>query len=170
MSRPGRLRFAPSHREKLRAANASNSFYASMAGEKLAPELTNDIKPKRAYAKRPETQREAPVLAQVIEAARKIPGVHVWRNARGVVDLPSGGKLAFGVGPNGSADVLGWKRIIITPAMVGREIAVFVSIETKGGDTATRENQLKWCDLVQNEGGIALFARSAAEAEAILRR
>ena len=165
-----KLHFQPKLREVLERNNAEQRKLAILTGKPVPPEFLNDIKPKRAYAKRPETQREAPVLAQVIEAARKIPGVHVWRNARGVVDLPSGGKLAFGVGPNGSADVLGWKRITITPAMVGKEIAVFVSIETKGGDTATRENQLKWCDLVQNEGGIALFARSASEAEAILRR
>ena len=168
MARPGRLRFAPSHRDKLAENNTADRGYAAMYGKE--PAFQSEIKPVRKYAKRTETQREAPVLEQVIEAARAIPGVRVWRNARGLVDLAGGGKLKFGLGPNGSADVLGWKRIIITPAMVGKEIAVFVSIETKGGDTATRENQLKWCDLVQNEGGIALFARSAAEAEAILKR
>ena len=170
MARPGRLRFAPSHREKLRAANASNLFYASMAGEKLAPELTNDIKPKRAYTKREGRVAESSILDQVKDAARAIAGVRVWRNTRGTVDKVSGGKVKFGVGPNGAADLIGWKRITVTPAMVGSEIAVFVSIETKAADGDTADNQRRWHARVRDDGGITGFARSAAEAEAILRR
>ncbi|EAM1616351.1 hypothetical protein EU642_22200 [Salmonella enterica] len=59
----------------------------------------------------------------------------------------------------GTADLNGWTTIEITPAMVGKKVAVFTSIETKrtqGGRTSPE--QMKWCDQVTNAGGIAFVA------------
>ena len=169
MARPGRLRFAPSHREKLRAANVSNAHYAAMAGKELAPELTNDIKPKRAYTKR-EGPKERDVLDDVRAALNALPLVSLYRNNRGEVMLPSGGRLRYGVGPNGAGDLIGWTTVRVTPDMVGSYIAVFVNIEVKAPKLNATPEQSAFIDRVIAAGGIAGVARSASEAEAILRR
>ena len=168
MARPGRLRFAPSHRDKLRAANASNLFYASMAGEKLAPELTNDIKPVRKYTQREGATPEHKATDAVRLAISALPEATLWRNTRGVVELPSGGRLRYGVGPNGASDLIGFVTLRVTPAMVGRNVAVFAVVEVKAPGRYATPEQRAFIERVQDAGGIAGVATSAAEARAIL--
>ncbi len=57
------------------------------------------------------------------------------------------------------------KRIRITPDMVGREVAVFLSVETKTATGATRPEQKNWLSFVNDFGGIALIARSIEDAQ-----
>ena len=170
MARPGRLRFAPSHRDKLRAANASNSFYAAMSGKELAPELTNDIKPKRAYTKREGQTPESKVLDQIRDAVRGLDRVKLYRNSRGTVQLPAGGMLRYGVGPNGASDFLGWVSVRVTPEMVGTDVAVFCAIEAKAPKENATPEQSDFLDTVLAAGGIAGVAHCGADAEAILAR
>lgn len=62
-----------------------------------------------------------------------------------------------------SGDFIGWRRIIITPEMVGCVIAQFVSAETKRLDWAVNMNdshtaaQAAWANLVNRDGGCAFF-------------
>jgi hypothetical protein len=72
---------------------------------------------------------------------------------------------------NGTADLIGWTSIEITPEMVGQKIAVFTSVETKrtqGGRTS--DAQQKWCDQVTKAGGIAFVANSENFAEDTLQK
>ncbi|RTL42719.1 MAG: hypothetical protein EKK48_12095 [Candidatus Melainabacteria bacterium] len=80
----------------------------------------------------------------MLESAVKILGLKCLRhlpwvvkmltNARGVAYVKRGGvyeQRAFGCGPNGTSDQLGWRELIITPDMVGRKVAQFVAFEFK---------------------------------------
>ena len=69
----------------------------------------------------------------------------------------------------GSADLIGWKTITITPHHVGREIAVFVSVEVKTPTGKVSPAQENWRLVVRQAGGIAVIARSPEEAQAALQ-
>lgn len=69
----------------------------------------------------------------------------------------------------GSADLIGWHSMTVTPDMVGRKVAVFLSVEVKSqGGRATAE-QIRWADVVRRFGGISMIARSPEEAVSGLR-
>lgn len=71
---------------------------------------------------------------------------------------------------NGTADLIGWTSIEITPEMVGQKVAVFTSVETKRSEGGrTSPEQMKWCDQVTRAGGIAFVANSDELAEDRLR-
>lgn len=79
--------------------------------------------------------------------------------------------------PSGSADLVGWSRVTITPDMVGQTLAVFASVEVKDPawrSTPSFENsdrgkaQAAWLRTVREAGGIAGRAQSVDEALAIL--
>lgn len=62
-----------------------------------------------------------------------------------------------------SGDYIGWRRVVITPDMVGKVIAQFVSAETKHTgwkldltDDHTRA-QAAWANLINRDGGCAFF-------------
>lgn len=59
----------------------------------------------------------------------------------------------------GSGDGIGWSTITITPDMVGREVAVFTSAETKSSTGRVRPEQTTWHENVQNAGGISAIVR-----------
>ena len=60
-----------------------------------------------------------------------------------------------------SGDLIGWRPVVITPDMVGKCLAQFVSVECKGTDSRTDRGRLEaqqhWADLVNREGGYAVF-------------
>lgn len=61
-----------------------------------------------------------------------------------------------------SGDLIGWHTIIITPEMVGRKIAQFVSRECKPegwhfSGSVREEGQVRWAQLVNEAGGDACF-------------
>jgi len=64
----------------------------------------------------------------------------------------------------GSADLIGYRSIAITPDMVGTTVAVFLSIEVKTATGKLRPEQQQWLDAVQAAGGIAGVARSVEDA------
>lgn len=124
---------------------------------------------------------EARVQSEVrLEAARA--GVYLWRNnvgAGAVVDPKrlcsecrgaSQGFLRWGLGNDSdrvnsvlkSADLIGVRRVRITPEHVGRYIGQFVSREIKregwqpsGGDEDRA--QARWATLINGQGGDALI-------------
>jgi hypothetical protein len=65
----------------------------------------------------------------------------------------------------GSADLIGWRTVTVTPDMVGQRIAVFTSIEVKTPTGRLRPEQQQWLDAVQAAGGIAGVARSVEDAQ-----
>lgn len=64
----------------------------------------------------------------------------------------------------GSADYIGFRRVVITPEMVGKTLAVFSSVETKvpktGKLSAVQQN---WQQMVNDLGGIGIVATSVEE-------
>lgn len=115
------------------------------------------------------TGSEAAVQAQVrLEAARK--GVKLWRNNVGVLPDARGVPVRYGLANDSkrlndackSADLIGWRPLLITAAHMGTLIAQFVSRECKlpgwkfKGD-AHELAQLKWAQAVTADGGDAKF-------------
>lgn len=86
------------------------------------------------------------------------PGDVVIRNAR---------PLHAGLCP-GSADLIGWRTITITPDIVGHPIAVFTSIEVKAPRGRASAEQLAWDATVRRAGGLSGIARSVEDGHGIL--
>jgi hypothetical protein len=92
-----------------------------------------------------------------------------FRNQVGSLPDPRTGRLVtFGLA-RGSADLIGWRTVLVTQDMVGQQLAVFTSIEVKTPTGRLAPLQANWLDAVQNAGGIAGVARSVCDANEILR-
>lgn len=63
----------------------------------------------------------------------------------------------------GSSDLIGWRTVTVTPAMVGTRVAVFVAIEAKVGDNTTTAEQRAFLDAVHAAGGEARVLTDTAE-------
>ena len=94
--------------------------------------------------------------------------LRLFRNNTGTLPDPRTGRpVQFGLA-RGSADLIGWRTITITPEMVGQRIAVFTSIEVKTTTGHLTPAQQAWMGTVRTAGGIAGVARSVRDAEEIL--
>jgi hypothetical protein len=65
-------------------------------------------------------------------------------------------RIKFGL-LKGSGDYIGWKTVTITPEMVGKKIAQFLSVEVKTDTGVRSHEQINWCENVRKQGGIAVF-------------
>jgi hypothetical protein len=52
-------------------------------------------------------------------------------------------------------DRIGFRQVVITPEMVGKTIAVFMSIEEKTNNDRLKPGQKKWHNFVIRMGGIS---------------
>ena len=96
------------------------------------------------------------------------PEARIFRNQVGSLPDPRSGRLVtFGLA-RGSADLIGWRTITVTQAMVGTRLAIFTSIEVKVPTGRVRPEQQAWLEAVQGAGGIAVIARSVPDAELAL--
>jgi VRR-NUC domain len=128
---------------------------------------------------------ESPLLKKIMLALGTLPGVRSFRNnvalaAAGriqwikrteTIKLNAGDAVVRNARPlhaglvKGSGDLIGWKRVTVTPEMVGKDLAVFMSVEVKDGDNGkTSTEQNTWRNVVIDFGGIAIVARSEADA------
>jgi hypothetical protein len=89
--------------------------------------------------------------------------VRLYRNNTGTLWDQHGRPVQFGLAV-GSADLIGWRTVTITPDMVGQQVAVFTSIEVKSATGRLRPEQRQWLETVQAAGGIAGVARSVEDA------
>lgn len=97
------------------------------------------------------------------------PDLRIFRNQVGSLPDPRTGRLVqFGLA-KGSADLIGWRTITITPEMVGQRIAVFTSLEIKTPTGRLAPAQRAWMGAVLKAGGIAGVARSVTDAFAIVQ-
>ena len=95
--------------------------------------------------------------------------LRLFRNQVGQLPDPRTGRpVQFGLA-RGSADLIGWRIITITPGMVGSQVAVFTSIEVKTPTGRIRPEQHAWMGAVTGAGGIAGIARSIQDANDLLR-
>lgn len=82
----------------------------------------------------------------------------LFRNNVGKLQDPRGRWVTFGLHV-GSSDLIGWRSVVITPEMVGRTIAQFVSVEVKAKRGQVRTEQAHWLATVAKAGGIAVVER-----------
>ena len=103
-------------------------------------------------------------IQQEIRIACSNGDTRLFRNNTGTLKDQHGRPVSFGL-CKGSADLIGWKRVMVTPDMVGQQVAVFLSIEVKTPTGRIRPEQQAWLETVQAAGGIAGVARSVEDAQ-----
>jgi hypothetical protein len=92
------------------------------------------------------------------------PDLRLYRNNCGSLPDPRTGRLVtFGLA-KGSADLIGWRTVVVTHEMVGQRIAVFTSLEIKTATGRLSPAQTHWLHAVRSAGGIAGVARSVPDA------
>lgn len=120
---------------------------------------------KAATEKEPtETDRQR--LIQIRASER---GDRLFRNNVGVATFPGGERVAYGLF-HGSSDLIGPTRILITPEMVGRAMAIFTAVEVKKRSSRGEEHQEAFLGMVRGLGGIAGVARTVEEYEALIEQ
>lgn len=116
---------------------------------------------------------EAAAQAAVrLEAAQK--GVRLFRNNVGALKDERGVPVRYGLANESaeinkvlkSADLIGWRPVLIGPEHLGRRIAQFVSREVKApgwtyGGTDREQAQWRWAQLVAAAGGDSGFCTGA---------
>jgi len=107
-------------------------------------------------------------IQQHIRLACSIGTCRLFRNNTGTLRDINGRPVTFGL-CKGSADLIGWRSVTITPAMVGQTLAIFTSIEVKSSRGRVNPEQQQWLQAVAAAGGIAGVARSVGEAMDLLR-
>lgn len=112
---------------------------------------------------------ETEIQQRIRLALGTTPHLRLFRNQVGQLPDPRTGRpVQFGLA-RGSADLIGWRTVTITPDMVGTRLAVFTSIEVKTPTGRLTPQQHAWLGAVRSAGGIAGVARSVRDAEEILR-
>lgn len=102
---------------------------------------------------------EAEIQSAIHRALGSRADTRIFRNHVGKVQDAQGRWHTFGLAP-GSADLIGWQSIEITQDMVGRRLAVFLSVEIKTETGRLSPAQENWRRAVEAHGGIAVVARS----------
>lgn len=152
---PAVYQWAARHGVSLQALAELQAVFGMQGGHDLPPEI--------------EGTSEAAVQAAVrLEAARK--GVRLFRNNVGALVDSRGVPVRYGLANDSkqvnevmkSADLIGWRPLLIEPRHVGTVVAQFVSREVKavgwhytGSDREPA--QLAWAQLVTSGGGDAAF-------------
>jgi len=92
------------------------------------------------------------------------PDLRLFRNNTGTLPDPRTGRpVQFGLA-RGSADLIGYRTVTITPDMVGQQVAVFTSLEVKTPTGRIRPEQTNWLHTIKRAGGIAAIVRSVDDA------
>ena len=111
---------------------------------------------------------ETTLQQQIRLALGTHPDARLFRNQVGSLPDPRTGRLVtFGLA-RGSADLIGWRTVVVTQDMVGQQLAVFTSIEVKTPTGRVSPQQQAWLGVVQGAGGIAGIARSVPDALRII--
>lgn len=108
-----------------------------------------------------------------LEAPKK--GFTLWRNNVGALRDDRGVPLRYGLCNDSkkmnkhfkSGDLIGIRKVLITPAHVGTTIGQFASIECKRQDwtysnSAREQAQMRWATLINSLGGWAQFIADPA--------
>lgn len=121
------------------------------------------------------TGSEARVQSQVRLVAASLD-MRLFRNNVGVLKNEAGTPVRYGLCNDTPAlnkqfkshDLIGWRRVTITPEMVGTIIAQFTSLETKHEGWVYRGNeheqaQARWGALVVADGGYSRFVSNVGD-------
>ena len=137
------------------------------------------IKP---HARTPSGQPESCIVADIrLGIGLAAPETRLFRNNRGkfwrgdvvkqdghIVTLKNARIVDCGFA-NGASDLIGWTSVVITPAMVGKTVAVITSQEVKTATGRPKKDQIDWIDAITAAGGIAGIVRSLADSVANIR-
>lgn len=107
--------------------------------------------------------------------------VRLWRNQIGqgyqglvvkktlhTITLAQYRHINFGIPGVGGSDLIGLSSTIITPAMVGKRVAIFTAIEVKSETGKPTHMQTAFTGTIHLLGGHAGVAKMKADAENIL--
>ena len=98
-------------------------------------------------------------LVRSIQGILSLKGIRIFRNQVGLAKV-RGGYVMTGLGV-GSPDLVGWRKVLVTPEMVGSHVAVFVGVEVKDGSHGkVSEDQVEFLGGLRGDGGIGILARS----------
>ncbi|MGB7568377.1 MAG: hypothetical protein WBM07_10975 [Chitinivibrionales bacterium] len=123
---------------------------------------------------------ESPIQNKIMLALGGRPDVRIFRNNVGngffgkafeesgrCITLIDYRRVQFGLAV-GSSDLIGFKSVTITPDMVGRRVAVFLSPEVKKPGATGKTHQKDWRDMVNGFGGISGIVKSVEEAQELV--
>lgn len=121
--------------------------------------------------------RESDVKAAILQFFGSRPEMRLFNNpvgeawmgktvsqANGQIVLRYPRRMRFGLVP-GSSDLIGFRTVVVTTDMIGKPIAQFVAIETKGPAGRATKDQKNFLRVVDESGGIAVLARNIADVE-----
>ena len=94
--------------------------------------------------------------------------VRLWRNNVGALRDQRGRLVSYGL-CTGSSDLIGLRRLRVTPEHLDQELAVFCALEIKSQRGRPTAEQQRFLALVQAMGGLAGVIRSAEEARSLLQ-
>lgn len=106
-------------------------------------------------------------IQQRIRLALSRGPVRLWRNNTGALRDQRGQLVRYGL-CQGSADLIGYRSVVVTPEMVGQRIAQFTAVEVKAATGSTTPEQEAFLRLVAEAGGVAGVARSVDDAVALI--
>ena len=112
------------------------------------------------------TMSEQQIQQRIRLACSRGP-VRLWRNNTGRLRDERGQLVTFGLCP-GSADLIGYRSVTITPEMVGQTVAVFAAVEVKSERGRPTPEQTFFLEHITAAGGLAGIARSVEDAQVIL--
>ena len=111
---------------------------------------------------------EKEIQSKVLLAVGGRKDTRLFRNTVGHCETLDGRHIKYGLCP-GSADLIGWHTVVVTSDMVGKKVALFLSIEVKAQKgKGPRPEQLNWLRAVSDAGGMSIVVRSAEQAVAFL--
>lgn len=109
---------------------------------------------------------ESNFMRRVMLHAAKLK-INLYRNNVGMCRTADGRVVTFGL-CKGSSDLIGWTAHTVTPADVGRTIAVFTAVETKAKRGQVRPEQTAFLAAVERDGGRAVLLREGEDIEEVL--
>ena len=93
--------------------------------------------------------------------------VRLWRNNVGALCDPRGRLVTYGL-CTGSSDLIGLRKLTVTPEHLGQHLALFCALEVKTQRGRATAEQERFLAAVRELGGLAGVVRSLAEARAVL--
>ena len=69
----------------------------------------------------------------------------------------------------GTSDLIGFRPLQVTQAMVGTTVAQFIAIEVKKPGERPRPNQIKYLEMVNKRGGVGIWADDAGKVEGVFK-
>ena len=110
---------------------------------------------------------ESNVLKRILLKGSEL-GVILFRNNCGILPDRRGIPIKFGVGNPGGSDLIGYMSITVTPAMIGRKLAVFCALEVKDTGGKPTPEQINFVERARSAGAIAGIVYSPEEASNLL--